>query len=60
MEKKDIELLENRLGRKIDANFLRECKEAYFESRDSEEFQSLIGLPLELKKAILQRRQKEN
>ena len=60
MEKKDIEKLEKRIGRKIDANFLRECEKAYFELRDSEEYRSLIGLPLELKKATLRRQRKEN
>ena len=59
MEKKEIEMLEKRLGRKVDVDFLRECKnaflDAHFESTDSEELRSLIGLPLELKIAGLRR-----
>ena len=57
---KNIEMLEKRLGRKVDANFLRECKKAYFDSRDTEEFRLLTDLPVELIKATLRRQNEED
>ena len=39
MEKKDLEMLEKRLGRKVDESFWKECREAFIELNDSGELQ---------------------